>query len=128
MEALRVLSKVYIIFICLTGYVFGQLFFEKLSFDATIIAIGGITAVYMWNEKNLKVYKKTVTIFVAALITLISCTYETYYYYNYLNNPGNNFAWPMRAPFYLMLFLILINSALHLSSSKFRKNENQNKT
>lgn len=125
MEALRALTKFYVIFMCITGYIFGQMFFGNFSLDASIIGVGGITSAIMWNENNLKVHKKTVAIILITLLTIISCIYETYYYYNYLNISGNNFAWPMRAPLYMMFTLILINSTLHLSNLKVEENEKE---
>lgn len=125
MEALRVFTKTYVIFMCVTGYIFGQIFFGDISLDATIIGIGGITASIMWNSNNLKLHKNTIIIILITLLVLISCIYEAYYYYNYLNIPGNNFAWPMRAPLYAMFVLILINSILHLKNSKAKKNDKE---
>ena len=125
MEALRAFTKVYVIFMCVTGYIFGQMFFGEISLDASVIAVGGITASIMWNENNLKIHKKTIIIISVTLLVLISCIYETYYYYNYLNIPGNNFAWPMRAPLYAMFVLILINSVLNLKIPKAKEHENE---
>ena len=125
MEALRAITKFYVIFMCITGYIFGQMFFGDISLDATVIGVGGITSAIMWNKNNLKIHKKTIIIILVTSLTLISCIYETYYYYNYLNIRGNDFAWPLHAPFYAMLALILINSMLHLSNSKVEENEMQ---
>jgi hypothetical protein len=114
MEILRTIARGYILFVCV-AYLFGQLFFGDFSFDTTIVAMTGITVAVLWSVANKNSSRKQKIICASAFIALTGCAYETYYYYTYLNSPGNDFAWAMRAPFYVLLIFILLSSWLHLA-------------
>ena len=115
MEFLRFFVRSYVIFVCIVGYILGQLYFTDFDWDSSIIAICGITSAALWNENNLKINKMSAIISFSALLALLSCGYETYYYYTYLAIPGNNFSWFFRAPLYLSIAIIFVNSLVHLT-------------
>lgn len=120
MEFIRFIARSYVIFVCVTGYVFGQLFFADFDWDTSIIAVCGITSAVLWNENNMHRNKTSIIIAITAFIALISCIYEIYYYYKYLDIPGNNFAWSFRAPLYIVFVLIFVTSLKHLTRRSSR--------
>ncbi len=115
MEILRTIARGYILFVCLVGYLLGQIIFGGFSFNATILAIAGITVSVLWCAANKESSSKQRIIFLSAFIALAACACEIYYYYTYLSSPGNDFALGMRVPLYMLLFFILLSSSLQLT-------------
>ena len=100
------LSRIVIIFIALSGFIFSQLYFNSFSIGYTLAAIFGILAAVLAgkpiNAFNIKAH--LVAIF--SFLSIIGISIEAYNYYMFTSIPGNSFGWHLIAPYIICLLLI----------------------
>ena len=100
-----VLASVYLVFVAVVGYGFGQLFFGTFSLVSTICALSALGSVFgaalcagwKWCQASLAFL---------SLVAIICFVLEVIDYYQRLDIPGNYFAWGMLGPFVASLLII----------------------
>ncbi len=100
MVALRWFASLYVVVIALVGYGLGQLFFARFSLVDTICGTSAVLAVFASGKcggQNPCRY----AVGAICAISLVCILLGAIEYYRYYDIPGNNYAWPMRAPFAL---------------------------
>ncbi len=73
-------SRIIIIFVASSGFLFGQLFFGELSIPATIAGLGGVLAVTLsWLQEEGRDFKKAIIVFcVLGLVGVAMHAYQNY--------------------------------------------------
>jgi hypothetical protein len=103
--AIVIPASLYVVFMAVVGYGFGQLFFGTFSLTGTICAlsaVGSIVGVPMCGGA------RGCRLVLLLLITLAMVCFglEVVDYYTTQHAPGNYFAWDMNGPFLLCLLIV----------------------
>ena len=91
---------------------FGQLFFGTYSIAHSVIGVGSVLLALLFPAANPRVVLTLVSITGAAVLL------AAYDYYERLDVPGNDFAWPLRAPFLFALTFVAWRSSRAISSQR----------
>ena len=79
---------------------FGQLFFGTFSAAHSVVGVGAMLLSLFNPEASPR------SVLALATVSGLAVLVTAYDYYSRLDVPGNNFAWPMRAPFLLALAFV----------------------
>lgn len=107
-------ARVFVVLVGIIGYLFGQLFFGSFSLVATLTGLSGIFAATLW-QRGWRLHRNiALGVAVLSMIALGGFLFETYKYYRYLDSPGNDFAWELRAPYLAAVLWLAIDSSRRL--------------
>jgi hypothetical protein len=117
-------ASLYIVFMSLVGYGFGQLFFGTFSWVATICAVAALGSVFGVAICAGRSWCRPMLI-VLSCIAILCFGLEVADYYRRLNSPGNSFAWDLKAPFLLGLLIVL---SANIYGFRYRPNTSLERT
>jgi hypothetical protein len=118
------LASLYVVFIAVVGYGFGQLFFGTFSWVATICALSALGSVFGAAICAGRSWCRPILVLLS-VIAILCFGLEVADYYLRLDIPGNNFSWDMNAPFLLSLLILL---AANIYGWRYRPNTSLERT
>jgi hypothetical protein len=114
-----IICQVYVVFIALIGFIFGQLFFGHFDFWSSVAGLCGILAGILGIGKS----RKQLMIFTCSVLALIGVLMGTIDYYMNHNIHGNNYGWGLRGP-YVFALLYLGYEAIRQHRMQVLKKDN----
>jgi len=118
MDTLLIVLRGYVIFVAVSGFIFGQLFFNNFAWGATLAGVFGIISGVFSGKFTQKTLLRSKTIIACCTLSLCGVSLDAYNYYANLNSSGNYYAWFMIAPFCLALLLIIWRITHNMPSNK----------
>jgi hypothetical protein len=118
------LASLYVVFIALVGYGFGQLFFGTFSWIGTICAVTALGSIFGAAVCAGKSWCRLLLVAMST-VSILCFGLEVVDYYRRLDIPGNSFAWDMKAPFLLSLLILL---AANIYGWRYRPNTSLERT
>jgi hypothetical protein len=118
-------AMLYVVFVAVVGYGFGQLFFGDFQLIGSVCglsALGSVAGIALCAGRRI-CYR-----FVAILsaIAVICVALEAIDYYRNLDIAGNNFGWEMQGPF--VVCLVAIGAAALFGNRDHRPNKSLERT
>ncbi len=107
MQTLVIISRAYVIFLAVFGFIFGQLFAGDFNTGPTLAGLFGLVSGLLGGQFALKTRTRSQIIILCCVISLLGVGLDAYHYYAYLNSSGNYYAWFLIAPFSLFLIVLI---------------------
>ena len=118
MDSLLIFARGYVIFVAISGFIFGQLFFGNFAIGATLAGIFGLLSGILSGKYALKTRLRSKTIITFCLISMVGVGLDAYNYYAHLNSSGNYYAWFMIGPYLAFLIIIIWRVVKSMPSNK----------
>jgi hypothetical protein len=101
MRTLLPISCGYSLFVALSGFLFGQLFFGQFTFAATLAGVAGATSAVIGFKLSSHSNTLKVPVTVCACGAVVGVAMDAIHYYRDFAIPGNYYGWFMIGPFCL---------------------------
>lgn len=111
------ICQTYVLFIAVTGFILGQLFFGQFDLWSNVTGFSGIIAVIIGIGPQATTSRKALIELACCVLALVGVLMGAIDYYLNYNIPGNDYAWEFRGPYLLALF--------YMTYSAFRKSKIQ---
>jgi len=119
-KAILILARMFVLFVSVSGFLIGQLFFGIFSISATITGVSGLLAgALSLLPTHYRLLRLLVFIF--CVITLLGVGVDAVQYYVKDHMPGNYYGWSLMCPFIASLLLIAYSSIASCRNSKGRR-------
>lgn len=105
MKIVLMVSAIYLIWMGLFGFLFGQAFMGDGSAAKTMAGVGGVVAATVYLKCPDCPARSKIAV-AACLIAGIGIYADAAYYYRELDIPGNYYAWALIGPYALALSLV----------------------
>ena len=87
--------RMYVVFVAAAGYLFGQVFFGRFTFVATLIGVSGVLAGVLpqsTGQGGKHRFVRDLTL-ASCAAGLVGVGLDAYQYYTTLHAPGNSYPW-----------------------------------
>jgi hypothetical protein len=106
MKGLIVACRVYVLFLAVFGFFFGQLFFASFKVGATMAGLSGIVVGFMGAKLTLEGISGAVLVVGLCVLGLVGVGIDAFEYYTKHNIPANDFGWFLIAPYCAALMVL----------------------
>jgi hypothetical protein len=106
MKGLTVACRVYVLFLAVFGFFFGQLFFASFKVGATMAGTAGIVVGFMGAKLTQEGTSGAWLAVGICALGLVGVGIDAFDYYTKHNIPGNDFGWFLIAPYCAALMFL----------------------
>jgi hypothetical protein len=112
LQPLILISRVYVIFVAASGFLFGQMFFGRFDWPSTIAGIVGVLSGASSGRFIGSSRLRSNTVILLCLASIAGVGFDAHQYYEKYDIPGNYYAWFLFGPYCLFLLVLIANAAM----------------